>query len=1513
MPLINRIEISNFMNSRREDPWRPDWAFQMFVLKGENSAINMPNGKGKSTISLAVLAMLTHDKSLNEVRRKHFAPQSTGHFSHIRMETHIWTDDDSPNDLIAQAGGDFGGYPMVFGIYGNAGETGSHRFYSYRGTLEECAIGRKEGNRVTLVGNNDFRDKLETMAGKFPASQRDDTRTNWRDHVSGVFDMPSIEQQLIYQKAKGAEGSHGYFGTKLLPGRTYAETVFYERLAPELLVDMMGNIEEYAGERGIEDTIHEKVQGIISAKSRTAKTAEELERTRHVLDELERIRVKAETVTSAKAEHDAKLAEFSVEYAALKELVIDNPIPGMPCQPGDDAPTLAKVMVMQEGLWFLPDRSFDIFTGEMAGHINERSNKNRIETTSASKSQLIDYYIDIKIRDDRGKANQLYDAKASIALLGVTTNFKNGYTLETATQTIEKAFAWVETNGDTNPARREKRELTQKFNDANTRRNELASQRDALQGEKGKLKEEQQQIDGQQAEFRRMAESGLFTEGELASPAETGRKVGNAVGEADGALAGHLGKVSENKEIFADWKHFVADHGEDADPSAIADLLESKRDAAEKDLQVNQDAIRDAKGKSPALKLGVESKNKHLATLTDKTGNLDALRPLLATFATRFDDAAPTGLEQVVKAELKKAETRSNAIGIDRAKMKDTLDAWDTFGRLHGTAITPKAWLDGRAEERTVLTGEIEGLKEEIRDARARRGDLDKAAVAPGKVAREVLDLAGEDSEPLHAAVEKMGLPTERKARILTLFSALLFSPVYASAERATEAAQKLAEHGWESPVFLADELATFCRSAEISYNGTVARTWLVGIRTRPVDCLLDPSLVAREKADLDGKIEHLGERLTTKETRFAVLDPEADEAIVARKAKEAADHDYPSKDAALKEELEAIGNDLPRQTDRASDDAVSSIRAVIEFRALLAGETEEALAIALAAAAEAARQATAALAENEELVSKLDEGREQLQKIFSDARVAATGAPKLRKIRDFADAGGPVFMTNAPTTQRSLEEEKRKAHARNRFRFDLAETFVRAGDQRPREIESRLQEIEPEMDNVVKTLLPAAEAESKRLGERLPALEPKIMGIDNLVMEFRKKYREMARSEGAPLPVSRERLAAHPLVEAAARLSFAYDADKLVDALIAMREPLADIEASNLKNAVEKADQICKSARGTLGQEIERVKNDRNVALNEQMRIGLENAKDDIQELVRMILVTKDNHDKSKAANETASRHLDEEWEGIGAWLENFTRRLPGNFDAMKSAFKPVKDSVSGEITSAGFEIEARLADMKDVRAVLTGIVETVEKRERSREGLGDDEDLRAINDKSMRKQIRDEFYRNVLAEPKIRVCIPSISRKPLMLDRDMVSSGQGIAMTLLWIVKMADYVTERESCRQNVSNAARRKARSNRTQFVIIDGAFSHLSNRSLIKDALDGVRRTRGKFQLIITGHDPNYKNDYEYFPTYVSAREIGGNMMYADSETRRLVSPEDVGSRNGTMELATWHKLPDGKAA
>jgi len=337
MPLIQRIEVSNLLNSQRIDPWRPDWPHQIFDLNSENTAMNIPNGKGKSTMVLSLLAMLTgHMRSLNNIRMRHYAPRRTGRYTHIRVQMLVTLPGEDSNDLVAQSGGGLGGSPMVFGLYGNSGENERVNFYAYRGTFDDCNIALVHDLRHDLVSDKDFLEQMRSRPDVF----RDPSVKEWLAYLDDFFDMSNLHQQLIYQLARGAEGDSNYFEVKRLPGRSDGASIFYERLAPELLSEVMGQLGN-DGEKGIEDTIHEKVNGLIVAKRNTAKKAGELRRTENTLKELEIALQKGSTFIQAKEAYDEHLAEFATEVAAVKNVLIDDPIPGIPLTPPEYLPALA--------------------------------------------------------------------------------------------------------------------------------------------------------------------------------------------------------------------------------------------------------------------------------------------------------------------------------------------------------------------------------------------------------------------------------------------------------------------------------------------------------------------------------------------------------------------------------------------------------------------------------------------------------------------------------------------------------------------------------------------------------------------------------------------------------------------------------------------------------------------------------------------------------------------------------------------------------------------------------------------------------------------------------------------------------------------------------------------------------------------------------------------------------------------------------------------------------------------
>lgn len=78
------------------------------------------------------------------------------------------------------------------------------------------------------------------------------------------------------------------------------------------------------------------------------------------------------------------------------------------------------------------------------------------------------------------------------------------------------------------------------------------------------------------------------------------------------------------------------------------------------------------------------------------------------------------------------------------------------------------------------------------------------------------------------------------------------------SVEAAAEVAARLAQADIDVPVLVSGPLGEFCRSGSISYRDGVADSWIVGVKTWPVACLLDPGLLQQERARLDELLSEL-------------------------------------------------------------------------------------------------------------------------------------------------------------------------------------------------------------------------------------------------------------------------------------------------------------------------------------------------------------------------------------------------------------------------------------------------------------------------------------------------------------------------------------------------------------------------------------------------------------------------------------------------------------------------------
>lgn len=1501
MPILQRIELSNFMNSTRAKPWRPDWPHQVFELNGENAALNIPNGKGKSTMVTAILSMLTyHSKSLKDVRTRFYAPVQSGHYTHIRIQILIPMAGAS-GDLIENSGGDIGGQPMVFGMYGYSGENEKLETYSYQGTFEDAPVAHVHNHHHTPVDDDAFLGQLKTCHHLFPSNAKERTKRAWLSYVEDFFDMSSLGQQLKYQLMRGAEGGHGYFEVKPPVGMNYSAAVFYERLASELLTDVMGDLGE-EGEHGIEDTIHEKVSKIIAAKYQTAKKAEELRRAENTLRELAGLLESNVKHKAAKDEYDRHRKDFSLELAVLQNVVVDAPIPGIPKVPPQSVPEIAKFMVMQDGQWYLPDRVMAEFTGESSSDVNRRAQeRNGIALAHANKSQLIDFACHSNVSGKKGPSGSLYSLETALGLLKITSNFAKDWTRERAMEVVTQAFDWVEANADTNPARILQRKLEIELAENNQEHEALSKLFTSFNEEKEALLTEQTMVGGQQAEYRRMADSNLFTTEELAEPAKTGVQVNLTLETSTKQLDLHKDKVRELAAPYQSWQVFVAEHGENVRPADKAAEIETMRDTAKEVVVEIQKALKLARGQRKPLEDKAHEARNKLGVAEGKLARFLKAFPAHTRFIELFGNIPPAGMERTVVEARDKAKQRLQIIDKERSQYRSGLQALAEFRNAYGET-RPAEWLASELALWQSAGEEISRLNVELGETKLRRTELDKTVIVAGKFAREAARVAGGNHTSLHAALDRMKLAESQHEKALTLFSALLHTPVYQNVSEATEAANRLEKAGIEVPVFTYAELEEFCRAGEITLDAASAHTWLVGVRTRQVECLLDPSLVEREKALADERIAHLATLITTKETERISHSPESEAAVMARSALEAVNKGFEAADAALAEEASVLANQLPDLESRASEENIRIIRQAEQHHSEFNGVAESELQNEIASYSESYQVAKESVELNGAEIEKAEQSLSKQQQILSDATIAASMIDSLRQVQAFIDHPefNPAFMATAGELEQSLMQARDKADQRTRFQFDLAESFVKKGYDRPKQIEEQLQRVKAEQAEIQDKLLPALNKTIASLQERIPALIKQVVGVDEFVRGLIRKYREFAIEQEDLLEISTDQVERHSLGGAAIGLREDVGLDDLTRMLLDIAADIQIDESGGMKAEINRSRMDYKRTKEIFEALVDKILVMGDMDMTEHVRLELVRAKDNPSIVEHLHSVATQNYEKNSVANATAKSYLDEEWANIGKWLKAFTQRLPDNLRTMKDVFGPLRDKATGEYLSAGFEIEAKLADQDDIRAILDDVVKMVEKFESTRHAVENvSADIGAQAIKSVRTEIRNTFYQKVILNPRIRVYMPSISKHPLPLEKDMVSTGQGVAMTLLWVVKMADYVTEREMRRVTTSRVQQKHLHP--TQFAIMDGAFSSLSNKGLIQDALDCIKRTRGRFQLIITGHDENYQNNFEYFPTLIEAREINGQFMYADSKTRRILRPDEVGSHYGAMEL------------
>ena len=301
MSVINRIEVTSLLNKHGDvsNPWDAKMRHLLLNLRGQSTAMNMENGFGKTTLSDALIGMLSRDRSLMSKVRRKMSPSRDGRpWTHIRVEFSYSSSHVGQSDILAAAGDSVGGTEQwVFGLYGHSDTDPG--FYFFQGRLEQLPISSMTADgKLQLFSNEHFQKSLKQLRPERPKD-----RESWLDAISLHISRKELEQLASFQKEGGADKSQIFNAIKPRPGEKADQAFFYEVLAPQILAGAsQGETDE--SEEFIEDLVINSGRNVSELRHKINEKTADLQRNRNKSERLSELDRHAERLTEAHTQRD---------------------------------------------------------------------------------------------------------------------------------------------------------------------------------------------------------------------------------------------------------------------------------------------------------------------------------------------------------------------------------------------------------------------------------------------------------------------------------------------------------------------------------------------------------------------------------------------------------------------------------------------------------------------------------------------------------------------------------------------------------------------------------------------------------------------------------------------------------------------------------------------------------------------------------------------------------------------------------------------------------------------------------------------------------------------------------------------------------------------------------------------------------------------------------------------------------------------------------------------------------
>lgn len=1475
MSLINRIALSNYSNAQGEDSdiWNPRFLNEILDFRGQSAVVNLANGGGKTTAANAVIGLLSRHHTLLKRAKEHAALRKIGYWSHVQVELIEPLHDGMNSDMFTQAGGQVSGETWVFGMTMSR-DADSNDYYYYPGRLEDLAPCLRQQGKLIFIRNEEFREASKKIKG----IEWGVTRDNWRSKIGQHIPIEALLGLAEFQIKGGSDKDAPIFKlAQLKKDVRLDEVFFYEILAPELLHDVLDDTEGDESS-SIDQKLFHIIRNVVNTRHRLSAHKVKVDEMAIAMKQLREAAELGETALQASNAYETNRREHALDLAVLTDLVSKHPVPGVPRLPlpNDACRDVAAhlVVIPGESAPRISNQGLAILLNEEVKLVKRKAD--RMGILGHKSSQVIDIPCHLKMDEAPKHGGARYQSVCYT--IKQATNLLKKHAKEDALVLFEDAVAWFDNKSDTNPFRQALMEIEAEHSEAVKETNEQGERIEKLQEASIDLANSREQVLADQAAYEDIKSSGLFTEEEWRNPGNTAKQTNKQLEDATQAL-NEFGQLRARlQDYIPDWQSYIDNFG-DENPDAIHRRLSESEETAKSAVVENQEAtqnvessVYDHQDKVNTLNAEASRSESLLATLK---GLKKQAQPILDTLQ---DGENPVGLE--ARRRKAREEAKSN-LDKCRQELKDIETGIQSIANFHEIIpdIEPASWISDANKKRDTLTIHQSNLTKKRNDLARQKEALEVDPVAANAVAQEALDALAESNvtyDTLHGFLLKQNFPEDRLKDLLGMFSALLFAPVIKTEDNPLSAVEILAKADLPVPVFLADSLNDFCLGSSVSRLRDLGRVGIIaGHVTRQVECILDPTLVEREKESLALQIETVDKQLLSIEEELEVIDPEGDLVQKARVAAASVAAGHPLKIEAARKQHVELENAFEQCEQLLTDEMVSALRAAEAYvkeggdeqAALLAGKLQK-----------ITKEKEDAQEKLQELTLQLKSLRSQVYELNNAVAQAYPAETKniVSRAGRFIELDGPNFLQNQETTSSSLEEAKQNASARAEYKhyFPRAERWLNYQKklEKGEDIDDQIHRNKTEIAAAKKSR-EKAEKTIEVLEAQLPSLRERVEAIDLAAIALLKKYKHasLAGNEMSNIDIQETDIDNHIIGDAAWKLRNALEVND--SNIVEKADSLTKIvDEYDIDTELETIKRLYRKKEDAIGAFVSRAKDaartEKGLAQVERERLlGVSGV--DAASWVNQFA---ENYWKLYSKEEDELKQLSTDEKAVNS---KFTERLALLMEAASDNLAALRSVASKDPKGmiSHFEVTAKVTKQEEMTAIIDRIVDLVDVYETRRRE--DEEHNRPVerSDKglaTLQADIRETLYRSVFSDVSVKYANEQIrpDGKAHRFSASL-STGQKNALLMMWVLRLAQYRVEREA-RKRVTSLSKRRSRNQAQSIMIIDGLFSNLSDPKLIQSVMSSLTVTRGHFQLIGLVHDPKYQHDFELFPVFIMGK-------------------------------------------